>query len=466
LCSAYNFCELAWNFWPNSVIASTKKLDGRGKKSVWHAHLFSMTYSRDYPMPLTNNRPLRVCLLSYRSNPHCGGQGVYLKNLSRALKDLGHKVEVVTGPPDPQLDKDIPVHRLPCLDLYNAADPFRMPTSWELMDPINLIEWIGVSTMGFPEPFTFGLRAYQFMNTRFGNYDILHDNQSLSYGIWAMNRRLPTVATIHHPVTVDRKIAIQSVSPPWEKMKQWRWYSFIGMQKRVSKSLPRIITVSKSAREDISREFNISKEKFNVVPNGINTNLFYPIADIQGEPNRVIVTNSADTPLKGLLFLFRAVAELAKNRDIQVTVVGEPKKDGDIIKLVRELNIGHRIEFTGRIEDHEFVRQYAKATVAVVPSVYEGFGLPVGEAMACGVPVISTTGGALPEVVGDAGVLVPPADSAALARAINELFENPQRAQKLGAAGYRRVQAHFTWQKAAQKTVEAYLEVINGHRRI
>jgi glycosyltransferase involved in cell wall biosynthesis len=425
-----------------------------------------MTYSRDNPMPVTNNRPLRVCLLSYRSNPHCGGQGVYLKNLSRALKDLGHKVEVVTGPPDPQLDKDIPVHRLPCLDLYNAADPFRMPTSSELMDPINLIEWIGVSTMGFPEPFTFGLRAYQFMNTRFGNYDILHDNQSLSYGIWAMNRRLPTVATIHHPVTVDRKIAIQSVSPPWEKFKQWRWYSFIGMQKRVSKSLPRIITVSKSAREDISREFNISKEKFNVVPNGINTNLFYPIADIKGEPNRVIVTNSADTPLKGLLFLFRAVAELAKNRDIQVTVVGEPKKDGDIIKLVRELNIGDRIEFTGRIEDHEFVRQYAKATVAVVPSVYEGFGLPVGEAMACGVPVISTTGGALPEVVGDAGVLVPPADSAALARAINELFENPQRAQKLGAAGYRRVQAHFTWQKAAQKTVEAYLEVINGHRRI
>ena len=417
-------------------------------------------------MPLTNNRPLRVCLLSYRSNPHCGGQGVYLKNLSRALKDLGHGVEVVTGPPDPQLDKDIPVHRLPCLDLYNAEDPFRIPTSSELMDPINLIEWIGVSTMGFPEPFTFGLRAYQFMNTRFGNYDIVHDNQSLSYGIWAMNKKLPTVATIHHPVTVDRKIAIQSVSLPWEKMKQWRWYSFIGMQKRVSKSLRRIITVSKSAREDISRDFNISKEKFNVVPNGINTNLFYPIVDIKREPNRVIVTNSADTPLKGLLFLFRAVAKLAKNHDIQVTVVGEPKKDGDIIKLVRELNIGHRIDFTGRIDDHEFVRQYARATVAVVPSVYEGFGLPVGEAMACGVPVISTTGGALPEVVGDAGVLVPPADSAALARAINEIFENPQRAQNLGAAGFRRVQEHFTWQKAAEKTVEAYLEVINGHGRI
>jgi glycosyltransferase involved in cell wall biosynthesis len=417
-------------------------------------------------MPLTNNRPLRVCLLSYRSNPHCGGQGVYLKNLSRALKDLGHRVEVITGPPDPQLDNDIPVYQLPCLDLYNAEDPFRIPTLSELMDPINLIEWIGVSTMGFPEPFTFGLRAYQFMKARFGNFDIVHDNQSLSYGIWAMNKRLPTVATIHHPVTVDRKIAIQSVSFPWEKMKQWRWYSFIGMQKRVSKSLPRIITVSESAKEDISRDFNISKEKFNVVPNGINTDLFYPISDIKREPNRVIVTNSADTPLKGLLFLFRAVAKLAKNQDIQVTVVGEPKKDGSIVKLVRELNIGHRIDFTGRIDDQEFVRQYARATVAVVPSVYEGFGLPVGEAMACGVPVISTTGGALPEVVGDAGVLVPPADSAALAGAIDELFKNPQRARNLGVAGYRRVQEHFTWQKAAEKTVEAYLEVINGHHRI
>ncbi len=416
-------------------------------------------------MPLNNDGPLRVCLLSYRSNPHCGGQGVYLKNLSRALKDLGHVVEVITGPPDPQLDSDIPVHQLPCLDLYNAEDPFRIPTAQELLDPINLIEWIGVSTMGFPEPFTFGLRAYQFLRSRLHRYDIVHDNQSLSYGIWAINKRVPTVATIHHPVTVDRKIAIQSVISPWDKMKQWRWYSFIGMQKRVSRSLARIITVSNSAQKDISRDFNIPTENFSIVPNGINTNLFYPIADIEREKNRVIVTNSADTPLKGLLFLFRAVSELAENQDIQVTVVGEPKKDGDIVKLIRELKISHRINFTGRIDDQEFVRQYAKATVAVVPSVYEGFGLPVGEAMACGVPVISTTGGALPEVVGDAGVLVPPADSTSLAGAIHELLSNPTRAKDLGRAGYRRVQEHFTWGKAAEKTVKAYREVINGHRR-
>ena len=408
--------------------------------------------------------PLNICLLSYRSNPHCGGQGVYLKNISRALKDLGHRVEVVSGPPDPQLDDDIPMHHLKGLDLYDPRDPFRVPTLVELSDPINLMEWLGVSTMGFPEPFTFGLRAYLNLKSRLGTFDIVHDNQSLSYGIWALNKLIPTIATIHHPITVDRKIAIRSVSSPLKKMKEWRWYSFIGMQKRVSRSLPRIITVSNSAQKDISRDFQIPANKFSIVPNGINTKLFYPIDQIEREKNRLIVTNSADTPLKGLFFLFQAVAELEKSQDVNITVVGEPKKNGDMVKLIQKLGIGHRIHFTGRIDDREFVQQYARATIAVVPSVYEGFGLPVGEAMACGVPVISTTGGALPEVVGDAGILVRPANSAALAGAIRELLNNPTRAKKLGMAGYRRVQKHFTWEKAAEKTVAAYREVIDGHR--
>ena len=463
MCSAFLFLYMT----------AGKELDGNDKKIIEiprrsFTDVGSANWEkgkpRVYHMPKNDRDPLRVCLLSYRSNPHCGGQGVYLKNLSRALKDLGHIVEVVSGPPDPQLDGDIPVHRLPCLDLYNPEDPFRVPSFTELADPINLIEWVGVSTMGFPEPFTFGLRAYQFLRSRLQMYDIVHDNQSLSYGLWAIKKLVPTIATIHHPVTVDRKIAIQSAAYPWEKLKQWRWYSFIGMQKRVSRSLSRIITVSKSARDDISRDFRIAPGKFSVVANGINTRLFYPIAEIEREKNRVIVTNSADTPLKGLFFLFQAVAELAKVQEIHVTVVGEPKKDGNIIKLIGELGIGHRIHFTGRIDDREFVRQYARASVAVVPSVYEGFGLPVGEAMACAVPVISTTGGALPEVVGDAGILVPPADSPALARSIRELLANPTRAKDLGQAGFKRVQEHFTWEKAAEKTADAYREVIDGYR--
>ena len=371
---------------------------------------------------------------------------------------------MVSGPPDPLLDEDIPLRYLPCLDLYNPEDPFRLPTIRELSNPINLVEWLGVSTMGFPEPFTFGIRAYQFLRHRWHTYDIVHDNQSLSYGIWAINRLVPTIATIHHPITIDRAVALRTVSAGWKKMKHLRWFSFIGMQKRVSRSLSRIITVSKCARDDISRDFKVSADKFRIVPNGINTEKFYTIPEIPKDSNRLIVTNSADMPLKGLYYLLQAIAEVARSRSVNLTVIGSPKKNGGIVKLIGKLGIGNLITFTGRIGDDQFVREYAKATAAVVPSVYEGFGLPAGEAMACAVPVISTTGGALPEVVGDAGILVPPADYQALAQAIRYLLDHPELANHLGHAGYQRVQKHFTWRRAAQKTVDAYRETLRDHR--
>jgi glycosyltransferase involved in cell wall biosynthesis len=408
---------------------------------------------------------LKICLLSYRSNPHCGGQGVYVKNLSRALVDSGHDVHVISGPPRLELDADIPINQLPCLDLYNPAALFRVPSLNELKSPINLAEWVGVSTMGFPEPFTFGIRAFQFLRNHFRQYDIVHDNQSLSYGIWAIGRRMPTVATIHHPITIDRRIAVRSVRSAWKKFKYLRWYSFIGMQKRVSRTLSHIITVSTCARDDICSDFNISPDKFRIVPNGIDTELFHPVPQIQREKNRIIVTNSADTPLKGLYYLLHAMADMAKTRKIRLVVVGSPKKNGGIDRLITQLGIGRLVTFTGRISHEEFVRQYAKASAAVVPSVYEGFGLPVGEAMACGVPVISTTGGALPEVVGDAGILVPPENVNALSEAIAGVLDNPDMASRLGQAGYERVHRYFTWKQAAEKTVETYREVIDGHRR-
>jgi glycosyltransferase involved in cell wall biosynthesis len=411
------------------------------------------------------DRPLRICLLSYRSNPHCGGQGVYLKQLSRALADLGHHVEVLSGPPDPQLDGDIPVHRVPSLDLYDPADPFRLPRPAELASLPNVYEWLNVSTMGFPEPFLFGLRAYQFLQRNGHRYDVIHDNQSLSYGLWALSRRLPTLATIHHPITVDLDIAIRAERYFWRKLKQLRWYSFIHMQKQVARTLPYILTVSECARRDISRDFTIPLERFRIVPNGINTDLFYPLPDVQRDSHRIIVTNSADTPLKGLVYLLHAIADIRCRRPVRLVVIGQPKPNGTIERLVRKLNLADQVSFTGRISSAAFVREYARAGMAVVPSVYEGFGLPAGEAMACGVPVIATTGGALPEVVGDAGILVPPRDTPALAAAIENLLDDPAKAAALGQRGYQRVQAHFTWQRAAEKTVAAYREVIHDYRR-
>jgi glycosyltransferase involved in cell wall biosynthesis len=235
------------------------------------------------------------------------------------------------------------------------------------------------------------------------------------------------------------------------------------MQKRVSRTIPHIITVSGAARKDICREFNLSEDIFSIIPNGINTDLFYPIDGIEREKNRIIVTNSADTPLKGLHYLLPAVAEIAKTRDVHLVVVGKPKKNSIVEKLVGSLEISDRVTFTGRISNEEFVKEYAKATMAVIPSVYEGFGLPAGEAMACAVPVISTSGGALPEVVGDAGVIVPPGDTKALESAIRNLLDSPDFATQLGHAGYRRVQQHLTWEAAAKKTIETYRKVIRDY---
>jgi len=411
--------------------------------------------------------PLRICLTSYRSNPHCGGQGVYIKHLSQALADQGHHVDILAGPPGfPIEEKKIRLFRLTGLDLYNPDDLFRMPTFRELCDPVNLIEWLGVSSMGFPEPFIFGIRARRFLMKRRRAYDVVHDNQSLSYGIRAVGRSVPTVATIHHPITVDRKVALKAACGWSEKIKQLRWHSFIRMQKAVAGTFSRIITVSEQAKKDIAREFGIPEDRFRVVPNGICTDLFFPVPGVEREKNRIIATSSADIPLKGLYYLLLAVAKLsASRRNLRLIVVGTPNRNGRTQQLIGELGIADRVKFTGRIDHLEFVRQYARATVAVVPSVYEGFGLPAGEAMACAVPVVCTTGGALPEVVGNAGMLVPPADHEAMARAIGQILDDPPLAGRLGNAGYRRVQTNFTWKKAAEKTAAVYREVICDHGR-
>lgn len=411
------------------------------------------------------DRPLNVCLYTYRGKPTSGGQGVYIKRLSRALKDLGHNVEVVSSPPYPVIDADIPLHRIPSLDLYNPDDLFRVPSLRELASPVNMLEWLGVSSGGFPEPFTNSLRYYGFMRKNAHRYDVVHDNQCLAYGILGIKALgIPTVATIHHPITVDRDVEVASVRPLWRKLKVRRWYSFLSMQARVSRRLSHIITVSEASRHDISRAFSIPSERFRVVANGINTDIFHPLPGVRRHENRIMVTNSADTPLKGLRFLIEAVAAIRKDRDVRLTVIGAPKEDGDIDRLVKRLNAHEYITFTGRIADDDFARYYAETTLAVVPSIYEGFGLPAGEAMACRVPVISTTGGALPEVVGDAGVLVPPGDSQALKAAIVALLDNPDKRKRLADAGFDRVKRHFTWHSTAKQVAEVYREAIDAHR--
>ncbi|WP_289019691.1 glycosyltransferase family 4 protein [Desulfobacter postgatei] len=406
---------------------------------------------------------LRIGLISYRSNPHCGGQGVYIRHLSHALSDLGHQVEVIAGPPDPLLNAGVNLTMLDTLDLYNPENLFRTPRIDELKDPVNLIEWLDISAMGYPEPMTFGMRVKRYMKGRIKRYDILHDNQSLSYGVLSLTRDLPVTATIHHPITVDRRLALKATRSFSKKLQVLRWYSFIGMQKRVARRLSSIITVSDSSKTDIAKEFKIPASRLKTVPNGIDLDNFFPLDHVKKEPGRLIVTNSADMPLKGLYHLLYALKGVLTHKEVSLTVIGIPKKNGGIENLVKKLDLGRHINFTGRIDHQRFVLEYAKAQIAVVPSMYEGFGLPVGEAMACRVPVISTTGGALPEVAGDAAKLVPPGDAKALEKAIIELLEDEKQRENLACRGYERVKREFTWEKCAMRTVQVYREVIDDY---
>jgi glycosyltransferase involved in cell wall biosynthesis len=408
---------------------------------------------------------LKICLLTYRGNPTSGGQGVYIKYLSRALRDLGHQVDVISGPPYPELVEHVGLHKLPGLDLYNPNHLFRPARYRDLVSPVNQLEILSMSLGGFPEPLTFGMRVNKYFRTTKPAYDVVHDNQCLAYGILGLPRiGYPTVATIHHPITVDRDAELNAAPTFIKRLKVRRWYTFLNMQMRVARRLRHIITVSECSKRDISKDFSVSTDHFHVVPNGINTDFFYPLPGVQRSDNQLLVTNSADTPLKGLRYLLEAVASIRKQRDIRLTVIGAPKKDGVIERLARDLNLNGALRFTGRIEYEDFARYYADATIAVIPSLYEGFGMPAGEAMACGTPVISTSGGALPEVVGDAGIIVPPGDKEALERAILDLLDHPEKRRELGQAGLNRVGSAFTWRHAAQKTVDVYREAIDAHR--
>ena len=407
---------------------------------------------------------LKICLLTYRGNPTSGGQGVYIKYLSRALRDLGHQVDVISGPPYPELVAHVGLHKLPGLDLYNPDHLFRPARYRDLVSPVNQLEILSMSLGGFPEPLTFGMRVHKYFRSTKPVYDIVHDNQCLAYGILSLPRiGYPTVATIHHPITVDRDAELNAAPSFIKRLKVRRWYTFLNMQMRVARRLRHIITVSECSKRDIGKDFRVSPDHFRVVPNGINTDFFYPLPGVQRPDNQLLVTNSADTPLKGLRYLLEAVASIRKERDVRLTVIGAPKKDGVIERLARDLNLNGALRFTGRIEYEAFARYYADATIAVIPSLYEGFGMPAGEAMACGTPVISTSGGALPEVVGDAGIIVPPGDKEVLERAILYLLDHPEKRRELGQAGLTRVEGAFTWRHAARKTVDVYREAIDAH---
>ncbi|MCU1353840.1 MAG: putative glycosyltransferase [Acidimicrobiales bacterium] len=407
------------------------------------------------------DRPLRIALLAYRGKPHCGGQGIYVRHLSKALADLGHHVEVLGGQPYPELDERVQLVKLPSLDIYNEHFPMRMPGLWELKHWTDFAEVAAFSAGTFPEPFAFSLRAWDHLRSRRDDFDIVHDNQSLGYGLLAIEAMgLPVIATIHHPITVDRRLEIEHAGSFYKKLTLRRWYAFTDMQTRVARRLPSVITVSQNSWKDIHRDHKVPFERMHVVPVGVDPELFKPVPSVQRRKGMLITTASADESMKGQRYHLEAVAKQRTERhDIELTVIGRPKEGGQSERTIEELGLGEHVHFVSGVTDQRIVELYSEAELAVVPSLYEGFSLPAIEAMSCGVPLVATTGGAVPEVVGtdgETGFLVPPGDSFALATKIAEVLDHPRLATKVGKAGRQRVIDQWSWRHTAEKTVEQY----------
>ncbi len=408
-----------------------------------------------------DERPLRIALLAYRGKPHVGGQGVYVRQLAKALVDLGHHVEILGGQPYPEVPDGVSLVELPSLDIYNDHFPARMPGLWELKNWKDWIEVTSFSAGQFPEPLAFSMRAWDHLRHRKDEFDIVHDNQTLGYGIWLIEKMgLPVVATIHHPITVDRRLEMAHAPSRYKRWSLGRWYGFTMMQTRVAKRLGRIVTVSENSFKDIVADHEIDPANMAIVPVGVDPDVFKPLPDVARIPGRLVTTASADVTMKGLKYLLEAVAKLRTERDdLHLVVIGREKPGGASSQAIDALGLRDHVEFVTGVPEQRIIELYSEAEIAVVPSLYEGFSLPAIEAMSSGCPLVATTGGAIPEVVGPDDVtamLCPPGDSEALAGRIRDALADPDKSRRIGLAGRQRVVDNWSWRHTAEKTVEQY----------
>ena len=406
---------------------------------------------------------MKIGLLSYRSNPFSGGQGIYVKHLSLALTKLGHQVDVISGPPYPDLHEDINLIKIPSLNLFELEDNLRLRSFRPsfLFNLADFREWLGVLSGSFPEPYAFGKRVNIYLDKTSTDYDLIHDNQSLCYELINIQKEIPLVTTIHHPITRDRRLALEAAATWKERLSINRWHSFLRMQKKVAPQLNRIVCPSNQSKADVIEELEVNEENVDVVLNGIDLDSFNRDERVEKKPYRIITTASADVPLKGLKFLIEAMTEIIEEiPEAHLMVLGRAKKEGDIAKQISRLNLEEKISFRSGLSQSEVVSLYLSSHICVIPSLYEGFGFGAGEAMACGLPLISTQSGGLKEVIGQEAVIIEAASSEAIIKAVKDLFSNKEKQLALSRAGRKRMEKEFNWMKAAEAYEKIYSKTI------
>ena len=408
---------------------------------------------------------MKIGILSYRSHPYSGGQGIYVRHLSKALQRLGHEVTVLSGPPYPQLDAEIELEKIPSLDLFGVEDRIKEFKFSLLFSPLDLYEWISVMTGGFPEPYTFGRRVLRHLKVSEREFDVILDNQSLCYSLLDIQKLYPLAVTIHHPITKDHRLEIENASNWKERLSSRRWHNFLPMQKKVSPKLNKIICVSGPSKQDVVEEFLVNPENVEVILNGIDIETFKPDSDSKVVENRIVTTASADIPLKGLRFLINALPRVLKDfPETHLIVIGKSPNESKIRKLIDDLHLNERISFKSNLSEEEIVDIYHTSQIAVIPSLYEGFGFGAGEAMACGTPLISTDSGGLKDVIGDSAIKIASGSIEEIENKIISLFQDPEKREQLSLKGRNRMEDLFDWKIAALNYVKVFEETINAHK--
>lgn len=416
-------------------------------------------------------RPLRIAFVAYRGNMNSGGQGIYLWFLAREMARLGHEVSVFVGPPYCDAMPFVKsVEHLPnqqfwakwVLGQHDQIVPRERPL--QVLSPLNFYE-LAASRIGFlPEPFAFSVRAFRRLAHRIrteGGFDLVHDVQCLGYGLLGIKALgIPVVTTVHHPLTVDRRASFLRDESLQDAIGTMKFYP-IGMQTFVARRLDRVLTSSNVSARQIVQDFGVRPDRIRNVRNGLDTDLFCPGDPLDRCESELLCVGRSSDPNKGVKTLIQALALLPAS--VRLRLVDDDSPDNQVLRWARESGVLDRISLTGRVPTEELIRLYRRATVVVVPSRYEGFGLPAVEAMACGTAVVATRSGALKEVLELTGGGVPADrdDPASIAAGIQELLLNAEMRAMMAKRGRQRVVEEFSWPRIAAATAEVYDEILH-----
>jgi glycosyltransferase involved in cell wall biosynthesis len=411
-------------------------------------------------------KPLKIAILSYRSAPFGGGQGIYIYELSKALNNIGHNVDVISGPPYPELIADIELIKLPGLNLFSTFKFRERLKIFFHTKNKSLDDWYEFSSTlmgGFPELQTFGNRAKIFLSDK--NYDAVIDNQSISFGMIDIQKSKPLIEIMHHPISKDYFYDLKFARGLVQRLSKIRWFSFLKMQKKVAKQIKVVVTPSLNSKQDIHHDFKVPMQNIQVIPNGIDFNTFCALPNIVPRVNGVITTASADVPLKGLDFSLHAIARLkSEYPDINLTVIGSPRAEGHTERVIKRLKLEEQVSFKTNLTKEEITHEYAKSSVAVVSSLYEGFGFPVGEAMACATPLVATNVASIPEITGSFAQLIPAEDEEAIYQGIKNIFQSPQKYKIQAELGRQHIIENFDWTKIGHAYEELLYKTINDFK--